>query len=105
MRAVSHDRDLVAQASGGDKEAYRLLVERYQAKVYSLSYEILKSKEDAEDVTQEVFVKAYLSLADFRGGSAFYTWLYRIAYNMSIDFKRKMARRGTSEFDENIAHA
>jgi RNA polymerase sigma-70 factor (ECF subfamily) len=88
------DEILVARVLEGDKNSYRQLVEKYQNKIFSLAFDILKSKEDAEDVVQETFVKAYLSLPSFKGQSSFYTWLYRIAYNMSIDVKRRVNRRG-----------
>src|SRR4051812_13433700 len=92
-RAVS-DIELGERSSRGDKDAYRLLVEKYQARVFSLALAIVKNREDAEDIAQESFVKAYLSLKDFKGQASFFTWLYRIVYNMSIDFRRRMNRRG-----------
>lgn len=97
------DAELVQKASAGDKEAYRALVEKYQQRVYTIALDVVKSPEDAEDIAQEVFVKAYLSLRDFKGQSSFYTWLYRIAYNMAIDFRRRVSRRGGAavEFDES----
>jgi len=90
------EKALVQRASKGDRDAYRILVEKYQNRVYSLIVSMVKSKEDAEDITQEAFVKAYLSLKNFRGDSSFYTWIYRVAYNMTIDFKRRSSKR--SEF-------
>lgn len=93
----------VRKGGEGGKRAYRQLVEKYQQKVLRIAFDITRSKEDAEDIAQETFVKAFLSLAEFKGDSAFYTWLYRIAYNMSLDCRRRMARRGgiKSEFNEN----
>lgn len=88
------DHELVSRSRGGDKDAYRVLVERYQQRVFLMIGEIVKNRADAEDITQECFVKAYLSLSEFKGESKFFTWLYRIAYNMAIDFTRKIARRG-----------
>jgi RNA polymerase sigma-70 factor (ECF subfamily) len=88
------DETLVAEALSGQRESFRTLVTRYQAKVVRIAHEILKNRADAEDVAQEVFVKAFLSLGTYKGQSAFYTWLYRITYNMAIDFRRKMNRRG-----------
>ena len=93
MGPAFDDRKLSAQAKAGDKEAYRLLVERYQERAYRLAFQVLRSQSDAEDVVQEAFVKAYLSLAKFKGDSRFYTWLYRIVYNMAIDVKRRGSRR------------
>jgi len=102
MSKLDEDKELIARTMAGDKQGYRRLVEKYQSRVYSIVFEIVKNKEDAEDIAQESFVKAYLSLPDFKGQSSFYTWLYRIAFNMAIDLKRKLARRGggTLEFDE-----
>jgi RNA polymerase sigma-70 factor (ECF subfamily) len=92
---------LVRRAAKGDKEAFQELILEYQQRVFSLAFQILGSKADAEDVTQESFVKAYLSLKNFRGDSSFYTWMYRIVRNMAIDHKRKRRRidRGENEFD------
>lgn len=98
----ARDEALVARAASGDKEAYRALVERYQHRVYSIAFEIVRNREDAEDVAQESFVKTYLSLKDFKGESSFFTWLYRIVYNMALDVRRRSARRGGDavEFNE-----
>ena len=96
------DKELVARAAAGNKEAYRLLVEKYQRKSFAIAYEVTRSQEDAEDVVQEAFVKAYLSLPGFKGESSFYTWLYRIVYNMAVDLKRRRIRQGGDviEFNE-----
>lgn len=96
------DRELVSLAQHGDKQAYHQLVERYQRRAFALALEVTNSQQDAEDVVQEAFVKAYLSLRTFKGNSAFYTWLYRIVYNMAIDVKRRAQRRGgeSLEYDE-----
>ncbi len=98
------DDELVDRSRDGDEKAYRELVTRYQQRAFRIAYDILRRREDAEDAVQEAFVKAYLSLSSFRGQSSFYTWLYRIVYNMSIDFKRKQGRGGgpASEFKEEI---
>jgi RNA polymerase sigma-70 factor (ECF subfamily) len=87
------ERALVERAAQGDRDAYRILVEKYQNRVLSLVLSMVKSREDAEDIVQESFVKAYLSLKNFRGESSFYTWIYRVAYNMAIDFQRRDTRR------------
>lgn len=101
MSKADSDERLVEQAAKGDKDSYRQLVERYQARAFSIAYEVVKSKEDAEDVVQESFVKAYMSLGQFRGHSSFYTWLYRIVYNMAIDYRRKISRRGGDALSYN----
>ncbi len=75
------DQDLVERVQGGDKTAFDLLVRKYQHRVVKLVMRYLRDPADAEDVTQEAFIKAYRALPQFRGESAFYTWLYRIAIN------------------------
>lgn len=75
------DQDLVLRAQAGDKRAFDLLVLKYQQKVANLIGRYLRDQSEVLDVTQEAFIKAYRALAGFRGESAFYTWLYRIAVN------------------------
>jgi len=87
------DIDLVARVQAGDRSAFQLLVERYQNRAYALAFQILKHQKDAEDVVQEDFVKAYLSIKSFQGNASFFTWFYRILVNMAIDFRRKIARQ------------
>jgi RNA polymerase sigma-70 factor (ECF subfamily) len=105
-RALQKEREdepmLVARSVKGDKDAYRILVERYQDRAFAVAFEIIKRREDAEDIVQEAFVKAYLSLGSFHGESSFFTWLYRIVHNMALDVRRKLARRGgdTLEYQE-----
>lgn len=97
------DHELVRRTQKGDREAYRILVERYQSRLLTLAADILKNRTEAEDVVQESFVKAFLSLKKFKGESSFFTWLYRITFNMAIDTKRRGARRGGNhvEFKES----
>ena len=95
------DVELVASAQAGDDDAFGKLVETYQRRVYGLAFGILRQREDAWDVAQEAFVKAYKNLGRFQGQSAFYTWLYRIAYNLSMDHLRSRARRDSVDLDGN----
>ena len=97
------DIEMVLAVREGDTTAYRGLVEKYQTRVYQLVYGMVRNQEDARDLTQDAFVKAYDNLHRFRLESSFYTWIYRIASNVAIDFLRKQKRRGTTEFDEQIA--
>ena len=83
---MAEERDLVRKAQQGDVEAYDVLVRRYQGKVYALAYNMTGNKEDAEDRVQDVFIKAFQSVRNFKGQSSFYTWLYRIAVNRTINF-------------------
>jgi len=86
------DWELVQRARGGDREAFRQLVERYQRKVGALALGMLRNQDDALDVVQETFTKAYQSLDRFKGDSSFYTWVYRIASNLCIDHQRRESR-------------
>jgi len=91
------DRELVARAQQQDVAAYDELVRRYYKKIYALLYNMTSNKEDAEDLIQEVFVKAYSALKRFKGDSSFYTWVYRIAVNRAINYvKRRNKRAGIS---------
>jgi RNA polymerase sigma-70 factor (ECF subfamily) len=94
------DQELVQQAQSGDATAYEELVRRYYGKIYGLAYNMTGSREDAEDVTQEVFLKAWKALGRFRGQSSFYTWVYRIALNRTINFRKKRNRRHNISFDD-----
>ena len=97
------DHDLVRKVIDGDATAYRCLVERYQGRIYSIVYGMVRNREDARDLAQEAFVKAYKNLSRFRFSASFYTWLCRIAMNVSIDHIRKQKNRRTQEFDDGIA--
>ncbi|MBN2799457.1 MAG: sigma-70 family RNA polymerase sigma factor [Deltaproteobacteria bacterium] len=97
------DQELVTAVRAGDPTAYRGLVEKYQNRVYHLIYGMVRNQEDARDLAQDVFVKAYHRLDSFRLESSFYTWLYRIAMNQAIDFIRRRKRQGTTTFDEGVA--
>jgi RNA polymerase sigma-70 factor, ECF subfamily len=83
------DLELIQEVRGGDRRAFTELMRRYQERVYWVSRRIVGSHEDADDVAQETFVKAYVGLGDFRGDSSFFTWLYRIAVNLSLNTIRK----------------
>lgn len=98
------DKELVTTTLKGDRAAYRKLVERYQGRLFNMALDVVKNREDAEDVIQETFVKAFLSLDKFKGDSSVYTWLYRIAFNMAVDVRRKSARRGGNhvEYKESL---
>ena len=89
------DRELVRESRRGDKEAFRELVERYQRKILSVAMGMVHNRDDALELTQETFVKAYENLDRFKGESSFYTWLYRIVVNLGIDFRRRDKRHGT----------
>ena len=100
--ALLSDIELVKKTVSGDRQAYRDLVEKYQQRIYSIAYGVLHNREDSLDVCQDVFIKAYRKLEKFRGESSFYTWLYRIAINMAIDYRRKRKIVVEVEYDDKI---
>lgn len=93
MSASSNDQVLVERVKQGDKRAFDLLVLKYQHKIVNLVQRYVRDPNEAMDVTQEAFIKAYRAIPRFRGDSAFYTWLYRIAINTSKNYLVSMSRR------------
>jgi len=94
------DQQLVVLVQRGDKKAYDLLVLKYQQRIVSLVSRFVRNPADALDVTQDTFIKAYRALPNFRGDSAFYTWLYRIAVNTAKNYLVSQSRRSAdSELD------
>lgn len=87
------DEKLVRRVQRGDKAAFDLLVRKYQHKVAKLISRFVRDRREVEDVTQEAFIKAYRALGGFRGDSAFYTWLYRIAVNTAKNYLESLGRR------------
>jgi len=94
------DQAVVERVIRGDVDAFSILVNRYQDRIYSVALNYVGNPEDAIDVTQEVFLKAYTKLRTFDSASAFYTWLYRIAINAAIDFLRKRKSRPAESLDD-----
>ena len=99
------DRQLVARAQSGDKQAYGLLVEKYQRKLARLLSRFIRDPAEVEDVTQEAFIKAYRALPAFRGDSAFYTWLYRIGINTAKNYLMAMGRRAPTSTEVGAEEA
>jgi RNA polymerase sigma-70 factor (ECF subfamily) len=89
---VMDEKDLVRQSKEGDEEAFGVLVKKYKTKMYHLAYSLTQDAQVADDLAQEVFIKAYFALDKFRGKSEFGTWIYRIAVNHCRDFLRKKNR-------------
>ena len=89
MSTGLNDNEIISKVLNGDQQAYAGLVNRYQNYVFTLALRMVKSREDAEEVAQDAFIKAYKYLADFRGTSKFSTWLYTIVNNTGISFLRK----------------
>lgn len=98
--AASEETALVAKAQAGDAQAFTDLVNRYERKIYRIAKHITQNDEDAEDVLQETFLKAYEHLAGFQGNSKFYTWIVRIAVNESLMKLRKRKGDRTVPLDE-----
>jgi len=99
---VPDDGDLVSRCQRGDMDAFNELVTRYRGKVYAMIYNMVHNEQDAWDLAQDGFLKAWKSIGRFRGQSAFYTWLYRIMMNVTIDSLRRKQVAGETEFDDSI---
>lgn len=98
---------LVKRARQGDLPAYDELVRRYQERIYATIYHMTANHEDANDLAQEAFIKAYQALKSFKGGSSFYTWVYRIAVNKTINFlkqRKNRAHMSLNDLDLNAEH-
>jgi RNA polymerase sigma-70 factor (ECF subfamily) len=95
--------DLVKQSQAGNTEAFDQLVSRYRTRVFGMIYNMVHNEQDAWDLAQDSFVKAWKSIERFRGQSSFYTWIYRIIMNVTIDWLRKKQVKGAgAEFDDAI---
>ena len=100
--ANSGDEELVALAQKGDRRAFEELIERHKQKAYHIAFGFARDREEAKDLSQEAFLKAFTYLKNFDGRSSFYTWFYRIVVNVCLDYKRRTKRTSAGEFDENI---
>lgn len=99
------DRVLVKRCQAGDSSAFNDLVLRYRNKAFMMVYGMVQNEQDAWDLAQEGFLKAWKSIHRFKGESSFYTWLYRIMTNVTIDALRRKGIHGEAEFDDRIAPA
>lgn len=95
------DQAIVKRVVDGDVDAFSLLVEKYQDRIYSAVLNYVGNPEDAVDVSQDAFIKAYSKLKSYDSAAAFYTWLYRIAINTAIDFLRKRKARPSDSLDDD----
>ena len=101
------DLQLVQQAQKGDFGAYDELIRRYQERIYATIYHMTSNHEDANDLAQDTFIKAFHALKSFKGGSSFYTWIYRIAVNKTINFLKQRKHRthmSLNDLDFNAEH-
>ena len=94
------EKELVLRSQKGDEEAFGLLVNNYKVKVFHLAYGMTHNQQTADDLAQEVFIKAYFALQKFKGQSEFGTWIYRIAVNHCRDFLRKKNRMSQVPFED-----
>jgi len=101
----ARDRELVAQVLGGDRQAFEELVQRHQTRVFHLARSLLKNRDDAADIAQEAFVRAYGNLHRYRADGSFTAWIAKIANNLAIDFLRRQKVQATTDLDENLAEA
>ncbi len=97
---AEEDRALIDRARTGDKLAFRQLVDRHQRRAFAIALSLVRDENDAREVVQEAFIRVFRGIDSFHGGSSFFTWLYRIVTNLSIDLMRKPARRD-QELDES----
>jgi RNA polymerase sigma factor RpoE len=104
---LTEEMALVERARRGDMSAYDDLIRRYQERIYATVYHMTSNHEDANDLAQESFIKAYQALKSFKGGSSFYTWIYRIAVNKTINFLKPLKNRAhmsMNDLDFNAEH-
>ena len=94
------ETDMISRCQQGDQEALKEIFDKYHKKVYSIAYGVVRHREEALDIVQEVFIKLFRSIKNFRGRSQFYTYLYRMVMNTSIDHARKAGKQFVSSLDE-----
>ncbi len=103
----TEEQVLVRRAKDGELTAYDELIQRYQERIYATVYHMTANHEDANDLAQETFIKAYKALHSFKGDSSFYTWIYRIAVNKTINFlkqRRNRTHMSLNDVDFNVEH-
>ncbi len=98
----AHDAELVERVKNGQTEAFNELVLRYQDRLFNTCWRICGNLEDARDLTQQAFIKAYEALPSFRRESAFYTWIYRVAVNLALSHRRSSARHRTVSIEQAL---
>jgi RNA polymerase sigma-70 factor, ECF subfamily len=105
VREAEVDRALIAKAQAGDMAAFRSLVERHQRRAFSIALSLVRDENDARELVQDAFLRVFKGLGSFQGGSSFFTWLYRIITNLSIDLIRKPGRQGGGDLDDKRLEA
>jgi RNA polymerase sigma-70 factor, ECF subfamily len=99
MGQLDEEEDWIRQSRKGDSEAFAALIARYQHMIHSLAFRMTGSLADADDLAQDTFIQAFRRLEDFRGGAKFSSWLYRIAMNSSLNWKKSVSRRDRLQHD------
>jgi RNA polymerase sigma-70 factor (ECF subfamily) len=95
-----NEMELISRCQKGDQEALKAIFDQYHKKVYRIAYGVVREREEAFDIVQEVFIKLYRSIRNFKGKSKFYTYLYRMTMNTAIDYTRKRGRSLFSSLEE-----
>ncbi|RME91783.1 MAG: sigma-70 family RNA polymerase sigma factor [Verrucomicrobia bacterium] len=98
--SADHEKPLIEAARRGDLDAFDALVRRYQERIYTTLYHFTGNHEDAADLTQETFIKAFRALKSFRGDASFFTWVYRIGVNKALNFLKQSRRRRTFSLND-----
>jgi len=99
------DEKLVVLAQKGEREAFEMLVERYKQKAYRIAYDFTRDREEAKDLSQDAFLRAFTNLKGFNLRSKFYTWFYRILVNLCLDYRRRKGRVSWEPFDDKAEQA
>ena len=97
---IREETEMISRCQQGDQEALKEIFDKYHKKVYSIAYGVVRQREEALDVVQEVFIKLFRSIKNFKGRSHFYTYLYRMVMNTAIDHKRKAGKQFMSSLNE-----
>ncbi len=100
--AQINDEELVALVQKGDRRAFEELVERHKQKAYRIAFDFTRDREEAKDLSQEAFLKAFTHIGRFDGRSGFYTWFYRILVNVCLDYRRRAKRTSAEVFNETV---
>ena len=107
LRSEASESDLILRTKRGDLEAYDELVRRFQERIYATIYHMTANHEDANDLAQDTFIKAHQAIASFKGDSSFFTWIYRIAVNKTINFLKQRRNKNNlslNDLDLNAEH-
>src|SRR5919108_6238169 len=96
------DEELVTLAQKGDQRAFEELVDRHKQKAFRIAFDFARDREEAKDLSQDAFLKAYMNIKKFDGRSAFYTWFYRILVNVCLDYRRRKQRAPAESYEEKL---